>query len=74
MPFLHELQKCCFTCRKHFINSHKHHCFLIPHDIDICFKFEYNSLMNQPEMTINHVSQQNVNETNNSLTYFIFIS
>ena len=33
--FLNKLQKCCFTCRKHFIDIHKHHCFLIPHDIDI---------------------------------------
>ena len=29
--------------------------------------------MNQPQMTINHVSKQNVNETNNSLTYFTFM-
>ena len=35
VPFLNELQKCYFTCRKHLINSHKYHCFLIPHEIDI---------------------------------------
>ena len=57
-PFSDELRRCCFTCRKHLINSHKHHCFLIPHDIDTYFKLETNSLMNQPQMTINHVSQQ----------------
>ena len=35
VPFSNELQKRCFTCRKHLINNHKHYCFLIPHDIDI---------------------------------------
>ena len=30
-------------------------------------------MINQPQMTINRVSKQNVNETNNSLKYFTFM-